>query len=92
MAMEPGLRALGLDPRVVLTLAKSKQMIVWEEVWKATERTPVVGTAVSRVMEAVASGMWPPAGEEDLAGRARSAYRGLVGGVDQVPTTIAPDA
>src|SRR6185295_4963168 len=30
-AMEPGLRALGLDPRRLLTLAKSKQMIVWDE-------------------------------------------------------------
>jgi hypothetical protein len=92
VAMEPGLRALGLDPRRVLTLAKSKQMIVWEEVWQATDRPAAVTNALSHVMEAVASGMWPPAGEEGLAGRARSAWRALSGGVDQVPTSITPDA
>jgi hypothetical protein len=91
-AMDPALRDLGLDPRRLLVLARSKQRIVWEEVWGATGKQTDLGDAVSRVMEAVASGLWPPAGEESLAGRARAALRAVAAGLDQVPTTIAPDA
>ncbi|APR77766.1 Hypothetical protein A7982_03113 [Minicystis rosea] len=92
-AMEPGLRTLGLDPRRVLTLAKSKQMIVWEELWQATNKQDTdLGDLIARGMEAIANGMWPPDGEQDLLGRARAVWSGLRGGVAQVPTTIAPDA
>jgi hypothetical protein len=51
-----------------------------------------VGDLVARVMEAIANGLWPPEGEEDTLGRARAVWRGLVSGVEQVPTTITPDA
>jgi hypothetical protein len=91
-AMDGAVRELGLDPRRLLVLAKSKQMIVWEEVWSATGKQTNLGDAVSHVMEAVASGLWPPAGDECLAGRARAVLRAMAAGVDQVPTTIAPDA
>jgi hypothetical protein len=90
-AMAPALVELGLDPRRVLTLAKSKQMIVWEELWQATNDTSLdLGDVVARVMEAIANGMWPPEGEADALGRARAAWRGLIRGVDQVPTSITP--
>jgi len=88
-AMEPALRVLGLDPRRVLMLAKSKQTLVWDEVWRATEKQVGVGDAVGRVMEAIASGLWPP---EDQRGLAGAFAHGLGGGVDQVATTIVPDA
>jgi hypothetical protein len=92
-AMTPGLRALGLDPRRALTLAKSKQMIVWQELWHATNKQDTdLGDVIARVMEAVANGMWPPEGHEDLIGRARAVWSGLKGGVAEVPTTITPDA
>jgi hypothetical protein len=92
-AMAPSLRELGLDPRRMLTLAKSKQMIVWNELWRATEKQgPDLGDAAARVMEAVANGMWPPEGDEGALGRARAVLAGLRGGVAEVPTTIAPDA
>lgn len=92
-AMEPGLRTLGLDPRRVLTLAKSKQMIVWEDLWQSTNKQGRdLGDAVARAMEVIAAGYWPPEGEQHLAGRARAALRALKQGVEQVPTTIAPDA
>jgi hypothetical protein len=91
-AMDPALRDLGLDPRRILVLAKSKQMIVWEELWGATGKQTDLGDVVSRGMEAVASGLWPPAGQECLLGRARAVLRAVAAGVDQVPTTIAPDA
>jgi hypothetical protein len=43
-------------------------------------------------MEAVASGLWPPEDQKDLRGRARAFVRGLNAGVDQVATSITPDA
>jgi hypothetical protein len=91
-AMEPALRTLGLDPRRILVLAKSKQMIVWEEVWGATDKQAGLGDAVARVMEAVASGLWPPEDQKSLAGRARAFAHGLGAGVDQVATSIAPSS
>lgn len=91
-AMEPALLDLGLDPRRVMVLAKSKQMIVWEEVWGATNKQYGVGDAVARVMEAIANGLWPPEHEQSLAGRARAFARGLGAGADTVDTTIAPEA
>ncbi|MFT3772181.1 MAG: ferritin-like domain-containing protein [Minicystis sp.] len=92
-AMEPGLRTLGLEPRRLLTLAKSKQMIVWQELWQATNKTDTdLGDVIARAMEAIANGMWPPEGEQDLLGRARAVWSGLRGGVEEVPTSITPDA
>jgi hypothetical protein len=91
-AMEPSLCRLGLDPRRLLVLAKSKQMIVWEEVWGATNKQANLGDVVARVMEAVASGLWPPEDDKSPSGRARAFARAMGGGVDQVPTSIAPDA
>jgi hypothetical protein len=91
-AMEPGLLGLGLDPRRMLVLAKSKQMLVWDELWAATDKKDDLGDAISRVMEAVASGLWPPADQRSLGGRARAFMRGLERGVEQVATTITPDA
>jgi hypothetical protein len=92
-AMTPALRDLGLDPRRILMLAKSKQMIVWEEIWKMTGKQGVTwGDRVSRVMEATANAMWPPAGKEGLTGRARAFWEALPGGVAQVSTSIDPDA
>jgi hypothetical protein len=92
-AMEPSLRELGLDPRRLLVLAKSKQMIVWQEVWGATDKTQAdLGDAIARVMEAVASGLWPPEHQRTVTGRARAFAKGLGGGVEQIATTIAPDA
>jgi hypothetical protein len=91
-AMEAPQRELGLDPRRMLVLAKSKQMLVWNEVWGATNKKDGVGDAVARVMEAIASGLWPPEDQRGLGGRARSFARALGGGVDQVATTITPDA
>lgn len=92
-AMEGSLRGLGLDPRRVLELAKSKQMIVWEDLWQSTNKTgTTAGDVVARVMEATANGLWPPAGEEGMRARARAFVSGLRGGIDRIETTIAPDA
>lgn len=90
-AMQGSLRQLGLDPRHVLQLAKSKQMIVWDELWNATNKSPTLGDAVARVMEAAANAAWPPPGDTGLRGRSRAFVRGLQSGVEQVPTSISPD-
>jgi hypothetical protein len=43
-------------------------------------------------MEAVASGLWPPEEMKSPTGRVRAFARAMGGGVDQVPTTITPEA
>jgi hypothetical protein len=89
MAMEPGLRGLGIEPRRMLTLAKSKQLIVFEELWQATEKTGTTfGDVVGRVMEATANAMWPPPGERGVVARGKALVRGLAHGVETVETSI----
>src|SRR5262249_12586437 len=88
-AMEPALLRLGLDPRRVLWRANSKQMIVWEELWRATNKAgPNAGDAVARIMEAVASAAWPPPGESGVLARGRALLKGLREGVERVETTL----
>jgi hypothetical protein len=90
-AMSPALRELGIEPRRVLMLAKSKQMLVWEEIWNVTGKEgDTWGDRVSRAMEATANAMWPPAGKEGLRGRVEAFWQALPGGVDQVATSIDP--
>jgi hypothetical protein len=88
-AMEPSLRALGLDPRRILTLAKSKQLLVFEELWAATGQGGVTaGAVISRVMEATANAVWPPPGETGVAARSKALVKGLVYGIETVDTSI----
>ena len=71
------------DPRPrpggsALTLAKSKQMLVWEDASGSRPRRPprecTAGDLIARVMEATASALWPPPGESGVA-RARQGAR-----------------
>jgi hypothetical protein len=88
-AMEGSLRALGLDPRRVLTLAKSKQLLVFEELWAATGQGGVsAGAVIGRVMEATANAVWPPPGETGLVARGKALVKGLAYGIDTVDTTL----
>lgn len=93
-AMTEPLLDLGLDPRRLLLLAKSKQTIVWEELWQAAPKKdgPDVGHWISRAMEGVASALWPAPEESDLRGRAAAFVRGVREGVEMVDTSITPDA
>src|SRR5262249_47400088 len=91
LAMDNHLRVLGVEPRRVMQLAKSKQMIVWDELNRAVNKTQMdAGDMVARVMEAVANSLWPPEGQADTKGRARAFVSGLVGGVQQVQTELTP--
>ena len=88
-SMEAPLRVLGIEPRRLLELAKSKQMLVWNELWQAVPKgRGDVGHLVSRGMEAIANATWPPPGEDDLRGRSRAFLRGLHQGVPEVETSI----
>jgi hypothetical protein len=89
MAMEGSIRALGLDPRRILTLAKSKQLLVFEEIWAATGQTGVTaGAVVARVMEATANAVWPPPGQTGVAARGKALVKGLAFGIDRVDTSL----
>ena len=92
-AMEPDLRVLGLDPRRILQLAKSKQLLVFDELWASTPGTKSkLGDFASLGMEALANAMWPEPKDEGLFGRARAFVRALRDdGVATVPTSIAPN-
>lgn len=91
-AMTPALRELGLDPRRVLRLGKSKQLLVFEELWGAVGKTGVdAGDVVARLLEGVANAMWPPEGQRTVPGRVRAFAAGLRSGIDEVSTTIQPE-
>jgi hypothetical protein len=88
-AMQEPLRTLGIDPREVLRLAKSKQMIVWEDLWASTGKPgTTAGDVLGRVLEAVANAAWPPPEDKNLPGRVRALWKGLTHGVDGVETSI----
>jgi len=93
-SMSDDLRALGVDPRRVMRLGKSKQLLVFEELWSSSpvERS-VIGDRVSALLEAVASATWPEPHEQDALGRARAFVRALrEDGVETVATAIDPTA
>jgi hypothetical protein len=93
-AMSDDLRALGLDPREIMRLGKSKQLLVFEELWASSpvERS-VVGDRISRFLEAVASATWPEERERDVRGRIGAFVRSWRNdGVETVATAIDPTA
>lgn len=92
-AMQHDLRALGLDPRRILLLGKSKQLIVFEELWAtAPGSRSVVGDVASLGMQAVANALFPEPGADDVRSRVRAFVSALRNeGVPTVPTTITPE-
>jgi len=92
-AMQHDLRALGLDPRRILLLGKSKQAIVFEELWEtAPGSKSAVGDVASLGIQAIANALFPEPGQESMASRGRAFVRALRSeGVPKVPTTIAPE-
>lgn len=90
--MEPHLRALGIDPRRVMTLGKSKQEMVYNELWDlAPDARTAVGEVFSRVIETTAEAVWPDeATAKSLPARARSVLRTLRHGMPMIPTHIEP--
>ena len=91
-AMQGDLRALGLDPRRVLRLAKSKQVLVFEELWAAAPGSKSrAGELASLGLEALANALWPEKSDGSVRGRMRAFMQALrEDGVASVPTTIVP--
>ena len=91
-AMEPHLRTLGIDPRRVLTLAKSKQEMVYNELWDLAPGTKTkLGEVLSHMVEATAEAFWPNENTpKTLRGRVTSVWNTLLHGLPTVPTHIEP--
>jgi len=91
-AMEPHLRTLGIDPRRILMLAKSKQEMVYNELWDLAPGTKSkFGEAISHVIEATAEAFWPnEKTPRTVRGRVQSVWNTLLHGLPSVPTHIEP--
>lgn len=92
-ALEGDLRELGLDPRAMLLLGRSKQMLAFEQLWEqAPGARSVVADHVRHVFEAIGEGMFP---DEHSAhnphARAHKILRTLRYGSERVTTTLQPE-
>ncbi len=89
---EHDLRALGIDPRRVAVLGKSKQMLVFDELWSlAPGMKSRVGEALGRGFDVAAELLWPEPGQDSsLAGRTRRIARTLRQGYTTVDTALDP--
>jgi hypothetical protein len=89
---ERDLETLGIDPRHVAVLGKSKQMLVFEELWRLAPGTrSAAGEKIGHGMDALAELLWPdPAGDPSLSGRARRILLTLRDGYQTVETVLDP--
>jgi hypothetical protein len=90
---ETDLRALGIDPRRVAILGKSKQMLVFEELFKlAPNARSKAGERIGFMMDAIAEALWPAGGAgSPLGERARRVLHTLSEGYETTETVLAPD-
>ena len=84
------LEALGIDPRRVATLGKSKQMLAFEALWREApkSRSDAVQYA-SHAIEAVVELLWPEPGSSPST-IARRMWRTLKHGFPTVETSLDP--
>jgi uncharacterized ferritin-like protein (DUF455 family) len=89
---ERDLRALGIDPRRVAVLGKSKQMMVFDELWQlAPDAKSDAGERLGMVFDAVAEAMWPDRNADpSLGARARRVLRTLSTGYETTETVLDP--
>jgi hypothetical protein len=92
-AMEPGMRELGMDPRVMVRLGKSKQTLVFEELWASAPGSRTrFGDAVSLVLQSASNALWPENDDATPLERLRAFVDGMRGdGLDPVDTSIDPN-
>lgn len=90
---EDDLRMLGIDPRRVAVLGKSKQMLVFEELWKLVPGgRNSISEQISNVIETVAEVFWPdPKADPSLRGRAQRIIQTLRDGYQTTETALEPD-
>ncbi len=89
---EQDLRALGIDPRRVAVLGKSKQMMVFDELWRlAPDAKSDVSERLGKVFDAVAEAMWPDENADpSLGARARRVLGTLSTGYETTATVLDP--
>ncbi len=89
---EDDLRTLGIDPRKVAILGKSKQMLVFEELWKHVPNArSAIGEKVGFAMDAIAEALWPDQNEDPaLTARVKRVLRTLREGYETTSTILEP--
>lgn len=91
-ATEDDFVALGIDPRRVAILGKSKQMMVFEELWQVAPGTrSALREQFGRTFDALCEGLWPEADvKDDWSERARRVWSTFKDGLEQVETVLDP--
>lgn len=89
---EADLRTLGIDPRRVAVLGKSKQMMVFDELWQlAPDAKSDAGERLGMVFDAVAEALWPDRDSDpSLGARARRVLRTFSTGYETTETVLDP--
>ena len=89
--LEPDLRLLGVDPRRVAILGKSKQMLALEELWDTAPGTKnEVTNQLGNIFDAISEWMWPDSDDLRLTTRAKRVLATLKDGMVRVDTTLDP--
>lgn len=90
--MQNDLRALGVDPRRVAILGKSKQLLALEELWASAPGTKSrVNEQLGFAFDAVVDAMWPAsATDAKLGDRAKRFVQVLRHGLETVDTVLDP--
>lgn len=92
--MQDDLRALGVDPRRVAILGKSKQLLALEELWRTAPGTKSeVNQQIGYAFDAFVDVLWPAHdGDRSLGGRAKRFATVLRHGLETVDTVLDPTA
>jgi hypothetical protein len=90
--MEKDLRQLGVDPRRIAVLGKSKQMLIFNELFNIVpDAKSRIGEQMGLTLDAVAELLWPdPNADPSLSARARRVARAFRVGYEMVDTTLEP--
>jgi hypothetical protein len=90
---EDDLRALGIDPRRVAVLGKSKQMLVFEELFKLDPSAKSnLGERIGYGVDALCELLWPdPKTPPDLRSRARRVLQTFREGYQTIETVLDPE-
>ncbi len=91
-ANEADLRALGVDPRRVAVLGKSKNMVAFNQLWDiAPNQRSDVAERVGHAIDALAEALWPLDPHAPVSQKARRILDTFREGYATVDTTLEPD-
>lgn len=89
---ERDFEVLGISPRRIAVLGKSKFTLVLNELWQLSPETrSALGERVGLVFDAVAEALWPdPKASRALPSRARRVLKTLITGYESIETVLDP--